>query len=70
MIIHVKVKPSSGRQEVFDEGGGKFLVSLKSAPENNKANIELVKILRKHFNKPVKIKSGLKGRNKIVEVEE
>ncbi len=69
MIIHVKVKPSSGRQEVFDEGEGKFLVSLKSAPENNKANVELLKLLKKHFNKPVKIKSGLSSRNKIVEVE-
>lgn len=69
MIIHVKVKPSSGRQEVLDEGDGKFLVSLKSAPENNKANIELIKLLKKYFKGEVKIKSGLKSKNKILEVE-
>jgi len=68
MIINVKVKPSSGRQEIVKEDENNFTVFLKSHPENGKANVELVKILHKYFNKPVKIKSGLKNRKKILEV--
>ena len=70
MIIHVKVKTNSGKQEVIKLNDGEFVVSLKSAPENNKANIELVNLLHKYFNKHVRIKFGLKSKNKIAEVEE
>jgi len=69
MIISVKVKPNSGKQEV-EEKNGSYIISLKSSPENNKANVELVKLLQKYFKSPVKIKSGFTSRNKIVEIEE
>lgn len=68
MKIKVKVKPNSGRKEVIRKGNG-YVVYLKSHPENNKANIELIKLLKKHFDRPVKIKSGLFSKEKIVEVE-
>ena len=67
MKIKVKVKPSSGRQEVIEKEGELF-VYLKSIPEDGKANVELLKLLRKHFGKEVRIKSGFGSRNKIVEV--
>lgn len=67
MKIKVKVKPNSGKQEI-DEKDGVYIVRLKSPPENNKANIELVKLLSRHFGKEVKIKSGFSSRKKIVEV--
>jgi len=70
MRINVKVKPSSGKQEVIEEGENKFTVFLKSAPESGKANAELVKLLHKYFKAGVKIKSGLKSKKKIVEVGE
>jgi uncharacterized protein (TIGR00251 family) len=68
MKIEVKVSVKSGKQEIVNDNG-KYIVKLKSAPENNKANVELVKLLQKHFKKSVRIKSGLTSRNKIVEVE-
>jgi len=67
MIISVKAKPHSGRQEVVREGDG-YVVFLKSVPEDGKANAELLKLLKKHFKKEVKIKSGMSGRRKLVEV--
>ncbi len=69
MIIKVKVKPRSGKKEIV-ENDGRYIVYLKSTPEEGKANVELVKLLKKHFNKPVKIKSGLTSRNKIVEIND
>ncbi len=69
MKIHVKVRPNSGKEEIVKEDEEHFVVSLKSVPESNKANIELVKLLKKYFRAEVKIKSGLKSKKKIVEVE-
>ena len=69
MIIHIKVKSSSGKQEVIEKDGN-YLVNLKSPPENNRANIELIKLLKKYFNvEEIKIKSGFSSRNKIVEIK-
>jgi uncharacterized protein (TIGR00251 family) len=67
MKVKIKVKLNSGKQEIVKKGED-YVVYLKSLPENSKANIELLKLLKKHFGKEVKIKSGFTSRNKIVEV--
>ena len=69
MKIKVRVKPNSGKSGVV-RGGEKYLVFLKSSPEENKANIELVKLLSKYLKKKVEIKSGLKSKIKILEIED
>ena len=69
MIINVKVKPHSGKQEIIKNSNG-YVVYLKSAPEDGKANMELVKLLKKHFKKEIKIKSGKTSKNKIVEIND
>jgi len=68
MIINVKVKPNRGEQKIEESNGG-LIVSLKSYPENNKANIELLKLLKKHFGKDIKIIKGKNSRNKVIEVK-
>lgn len=68
MIIKIKVKPNSGKQEVVKEGEN-YVAYLKSVPEERKANIELLKLLKKYFNRKIKIKSGFTSRNKIIEIE-
>jgi uncharacterized protein (TIGR00251 family) len=67
MKINVKVKPSSGEHEIKIREGV-YLVKLKSRAEDNKANMELLKLLQKHFKKDVRIVSGKTSKNKIVEV--
>jgi len=69
MKIKVKVKPGSGRSEVVEEGRV-LRISLKSNAEDNKANLELIKLLKKYFKKDIKIIKGLKSRDKIVEIED
>ncbi|MFZ1971187.1 MAG: DUF167 domain-containing protein [Candidatus Nanoarchaeia archaeon] len=69
MIIYVKVNPSSAKQEVIQLGINKYKVYLKSPPSDNKANIELVKLLHKYFKKEVAIKSGFTSKNKIIETK-
>ena len=70
MIIEVKVKPNSKEQEIIKTGENEYKISLKEKAEDNKANIELLKLLKMHFGKEVRIVKGLKSRNKIVEVKE
>ena len=71
MIINVKVKPGSSEQKVSKIEGNNFVIFLKSKPENNKANMELIKLTSKYFSvnyKRIKIKSGLTSSKKVVEV--
>ncbi|MCK4553021.1 DUF167 domain-containing protein [Candidatus Pacearchaeota archaeon] len=67
MKIKIKVKPNSGKQEIIKKDNF-YLIKLKSPPENNKANIELLKLLKKYFGKEVRIKRGFTSKNKIVEI--
>lgn len=76
MLIKVRVRPNSGTQSVekvklpgfSEEEGQIYFVKLKSHPEEGKANLELIKILQKYFGKEVRIKSGFRSRNKLVEI--
>jgi len=71
MIIKVKVKPNSGKQEIIKINNDEYIVSLKSSPENNKSNIELLKLLSKKFKVSfgnIKIIKGKTSRNKIIEI--
>ena len=70
MKIEVKVKPNSGKQEIEKLSDSKYLVCLKSQPEHNKSNIELLKLLKKQFKKPVKILRGKTSKNKVVKIED
>ena len=69
MIIEIRVKPKSGKQEIQKISKKEYKVYLKQQAEDNKANIELLKFLKKYFKKDVKIIKGLKSRNKITEVK-
>ncbi len=72
MIIHVKVKPNSSKNEVESFGDNRYLVYVKEPPENNKANLALIKILSKELGVPQKsleIKFGKSSHEKIVEIK-
>jgi len=68
--IQVKVKPNSKTTEVSQEKDS-FIVKVKELPKEGKANQAVVKLLAEHFGVPqsqVRILSGLKSRNKVIEV--
>jgi len=68
MIIQVKVYPHSGREEIVKESDNSYKVYLKKPAKDNKANLELIKLLKEYFLKDIKIIKGLKSRSKIVEL--
>jgi len=72
MKIQVKVKPNSKTAEVRQEGDS-FIVKVKEPPKEGKANQAVIKLLAEHFGVPqsqVRILSGFRSRNKVVEVAE
>ena len=69
MIIKIKVITNSKNQNVEKINAEEYIINLKKPPENNKANLELIKLLKNHFKKDIKIIRGLKSKNKIVKIE-
>ena len=68
MKVLVRVHPNSSSEKIHKKEDCSFEVWLKEKAVDNKANISLMKILKRHFGKPIKIKTGLASRNKIIEV--
>jgi len=72
MKIQVKVKPNSRTEEINKEGDG-FIVKVKEPPKEGKANQAVIKLLAEHFGvskSQVRILSGFRSRNKVVDVAE
>ena len=72
MRIEVKVKPNSKTEEVSQDEGG-FTVKVRQPPKEGQANQAVISLLAQHFGVPqskVKILSGLRTKNKIIEVAE
>jgi uncharacterized protein (TIGR00251 family) len=68
--LRVKVAPNSKSEEVIREGD-LFVVRVKEPAKEGKANRAIIKALAKHFKVPqdsVRISSGLRGKNKVVEI--
>jgi uncharacterized protein (TIGR00251 family) len=68
MRVNIKVQPNSGRQEIQKLGKDNYKIFLKKSPEDNKANQELIKLLKKHYKKEAKIITGFTSKNKVVEI--
>jgi hypothetical protein len=70
MKIRVTVKARSSREKVVRIGDG-YVVHVRAAPVEGKANEAVVRLLAEKFGVPrssVKIASGLTGRTKIIEI--
>ncbi|MBR9702369.1 DUF167 domain-containing protein [Candidatus Pacearchaeota archaeon] len=68
MKLKVKLHPNSSQEKIEKISDMEYEVWIKEKPIDGKANVKLVKLLKKYLGKEVKIKSGLTSRRKIVEV--
>ncbi|MFH1127418.1 MAG: DUF167 family protein [archaeon] len=68
VCISVKVKTNQPGFRITSTGDP-ITVELKSKPEKNHANLELVKMFTKILKKPVYLISGKKSKNKILKIE-
>jgi len=67
----INVKVSHGKRNISEEDG--FIRVYTMEPrENNRANIDVMKQISKYYGVPstsIKIKSGQRSKNKIVEID-
>jgi len=72
MNISVKVKPNSKEEKIEKISDYVFLLWVRSAPKEGKANQEVAKLLSEYFDVPktgISIVRGHKSRNKIINIE-
>lgn len=72
MRLSVTVKPRSKQEKVEKTDHG-YTVYVKEPPVKNKANKALTKLLSRHFSVPksqIAILSGLKSKQKVVEIKD
>jgi len=65
--LRVRVTAHSGRTELREDQG-KLKLYLKAAPEDGKANLELVRYFKKNYGLSVRIKLGATNREKLLEI--
>ena len=71
MKIFVRVKPIAKRNEIKVVDSNHFTISVKESPVNGKANRAVIKLLSEFYKitkSKILIKSGIKSREKIVEI--
>ena len=71
MKTRLKLKISTGKQEFhteWDDLNERLLVEITSNPEKGSANKEILKELKKFFNREIELISGFKSKEKIVEI--
>lgn len=71
MIYEVYVKPNSKKGPLVVENGQTLTVYLREKPVDGAANAALIKLLAEHFGvskTSLRIKTGTRGRKKLVEV--
>lgn len=69
-LVNAKIIPNSSKFEimVFDHERNELKIWVKSKPENNKANLELVQKLSKQLQKKVIIEKGFQSPRKILRI--
>ena len=73
MRFAVRVQPRSSKAGVEPAGEGTYRVRVHSAPEDGKANAEVIELLAAHLGVPrsrVRIVRGAASRNKVIEIED
>ena len=68
--LKIVVKPNAKKNEIlgYDESRKAVKVAIAAQAEKGKANIEVIKFFSKLLGKPVKIKSGLTSKEKLLKL--
>lgn len=67
--IEVRIQVNSSQQKIILVSNNKYKVYLHKPPIENKANEELIKLLKKYFKADVEILKGHNSRTKMVEIK-
>lgn len=65
-IIHLTVRTNAPETKITKQEGDHWRMNVHAPPENNKANLEIIKFLTKYCGADVKILQGHASRKKTV----
>ncbi len=68
--IRIYVNPKSNKTEIIGIKDNRIKVNVKEPADKNKANIEVIKFFSRLLKKKVRIKNGLKSKEKTLSVED
>lgn len=71
ILVNVRVACNAKKNEVRSESG-KYMIYTTAKPENNNANDKVVELLGRYLHlrkSAIRIVSGLRCRDKIIEIE-
>jgi len=72
LIIEVLVKPKS-KESTLEKSGDFYIAKIKSIPHKGEANEELIGLIAEEFGvlkRNVSIKTGGRGKRKLVEIRD
>lgn len=68
--LFVRVNPNAKKNQIREIRNETLIIDIKAVPEDNKANEELLKFLKKELKTVFVIKSGKTSRNKLLKALE
>jgi uncharacterized protein (TIGR00251 family) len=70
-FLKIIAKPNSPKTEIigYDDSKKALRVNVHAKPDNNEANVEVVKFFSKLLKKKVIIKSGTRSKEKLLKIE-
>ncbi|NTV23903.1 MAG: YggU family protein [Nanoarchaeota archaeon] len=70
--MNIIVRPNAEKNAIgkYDEARDAIRVNIKAPPEDNKANIEVIRLFSKETGKKVKIVSGFTSKRKCLKIED
>jgi len=72
-ILQVRVKPRSRRSALEQSDDGSWVAHLQAPPVDGQANAELIALIAERFGRSksqVRIRTGGRGRRKLVEIDD
>ena len=67
-VLNIKVKPNAPETKIISQVGDDLVIAVAAPAEDNKANVELVKFLRRKFGADVRIVRGAASKRKIISI--
>lgn len=68
--IYLTVRTNAPETKITKQEGDQWKMDVHAHPEDNKANLEIIKYLTKNCGTDIKILRGLSSRKKIVQLTE
>jgi uncharacterized protein (TIGR00251 family) len=69
-LKRIKVKPNARKSEILEETENEIKIAIAAPAQDGKANTELIRFLKKERNWKCKIVSGLRCKNKLIQIQE